>query len=465
MRRLQRYGLQALHGLGLLCIAMLLSLAGSLAATPGGMGGTGIEPGGIGGTGIHPGGIGGTGILAIGPVQRFGSIFVNGGEYELPHGVRYSVDGQPGTERSLHLGDMVRVQAVEHGGRLEAVDVSIDHALIGRLTQIDRANGQVRVLGQTVVLSPDTQVRNAEDQALPREALAVGDVVRVSALDQGDGRWQALRVVRLTTAHMANAQTPLLLRGRVDAVNVAAHQVRVHGKWFGVAPGAVPVWPAPGGDVVLRGVQGRSGDVITAIMTAPAVKAPVGTRVIMAGYLQSGPQGLEAHGLHVLGATPLLDAQLRAAALQAAPTLIDGVLRSATTVAVQRVIPQIDAMQYALPPLAATQPSHAPSMSSDRSQAAANAAGAVLTGPAVQMPSIVTPVPPMVSLPGVPSSVLPAIPQVPPTPQMPSISTPLPPPAMTPPQVPSVAPAVVTPPSVSLPNIPASPQLPSVPRP
>ncbi|MEB8488010.1 hypothetical protein OW567_14240, partial [Acidithiobacillus ferriphilus] len=49
----------------------------------GGIGGLGIHPGGIGGTGIHPGGIGGTGITALGVIQRFGSIYVNGQEYVL----------------------------------------------------------------------------------------------------------------------------------------------------------------------------------------------------------------------------------------------------------------------------------------------------------------------------------------------------------------------------------------------
>ena len=70
----------------------------------GGIGGLGIHPGGIGGTGIHPGGIGGTGITALGVIQRFGSIYVNGQEYVLSPQTRYSVDGTAGTAKDLRLG-------------------------------------------------------------------------------------------------------------------------------------------------------------------------------------------------------------------------------------------------------------------------------------------------------------------------------------------------------------------------
>ncbi|MEB8585002.1 hypothetical protein OW714_02850, partial [Acidithiobacillus ferriphilus] len=82
---------------------------------PGGIGGTGIHPGGIGGTGIHPGGIGGTGITALGVIQRFGSIYVNGQEYVLSPQTRYSVDGAAGTAKDLRLGDRVTVQAAADG--------------------------------------------------------------------------------------------------------------------------------------------------------------------------------------------------------------------------------------------------------------------------------------------------------------------------------------------------------------
>ncbi|MHB8238014.1 MAG: DUF5666 domain-containing protein, partial [Acidithiobacillus ferrivorans] len=109
--------------------------------TGGGIGGTGIHSGGIGGTGIQPGGIGGTGITALGVIQRFGSIYVNGREYVLSPQTRYSVDGAAGTAKDLHLGDRVTVQAAADG-RTIAQEVRVEHAVIGRVTEVDAAKRQ-----------------------------------------------------------------------------------------------------------------------------------------------------------------------------------------------------------------------------------------------------------------------------------------------------------------------------------
>ncbi|MGC8808429.1 MAG: DUF5666 domain-containing protein, partial [Thiomonas sp.] len=136
-----------LRGLGVLWAVGLVWMAVCAAAAPGGIGGTGITRGGIGGTGISPGGIGGTGIVAVGPIQRFGSIFVNGTEYALPAETRYQVDGHAASQQSLHLGDLVAVRARVQSGKILAVEVHVDHAIVGRITHIDRAQGLLRVLG------------------------------------------------------------------------------------------------------------------------------------------------------------------------------------------------------------------------------------------------------------------------------------------------------------------------------
>ena len=463
MNRLQQRGWPALRRAGMLLAALLLSVAGAVAATPGGIGGTGIEPGGIGGTGISPGGIGGTGIVAIGPVQRFGSIFVNGGEYELPTDTRYRVDGAPGSEQSLHLGDTVRVLAIERGGRLDALEVRVDHALIGRVAQIDRAGGRLTLLGQTVALPPSTLLRTENDQPLPLAALSAGDVVRISALNQGGGRWQALRVVQLGSASArGQADTPFLLRGRLEAVRSASRQVRIAGVWFQVTQGASRVLLKPGAEVVVHGLQDAKGEVITAIDKAPAIEAPVGTRVVMAGYVLSGPQGLESHGLHIQGATALLKAQLASAAnASQGPALIEGILLGTQTVAVERVIPQVDAMQYALPPLAGAPSQGASPKAADANPAASGWSGVDLSGRSGSIPAITAPLAPTLVIPNVAPPAMPTVPQAP---QMPSINAPMPPAVPVPP-VPSVAPPVVAPPSVMVPNAPVSPQMPSLPRP
>lgn len=474
LKAVVRAWLPGLRFVGVACIALMLGLAGSIAATPGGIGGTGIDPGGIGGTGISPGGIGGTGIVAIGPVQRFGSIFVNGGEYELPAQTRYRVDGQPASENSLHLGDMVRVHAVERGGRLDALAVDISHAVVGRVSRIDRSAGRLVVLGQTVQILPGTLLRTAENQPLPLSRLKVGDEVRISALDQGAGHWQAMRLTQLSVPPAGHG-SPFLLRGKIEAKSAQPQRVKINGVWLSVRSGAAQTGLAVGAEVVARGSQQSQGNVIDSLQAIAPLDAPIGTRVAMVGFLQADSQGRpgwELQGFQIRGADALMKAQLQSAARsQAAPVFIVGTLAAAQTVAVERVIPNVNALQFALPPLAGAQTSPAKagdmgSMPGTAPQFMSNGAGLSMSNP-----SFVAPTLPAVIQPGFTVPSIPAAPAVPQAPQMPAVNMPsVAPPVVAPPQAPvvvppTVAPPVVNPPSVTTPTLPSGLQIPTVPRP
>lgn len=474
LKAVVRAWLPGLRFVGVACLGLMLGLAASIAATPGGIGGTGIDPGGIGGTGISPGGIGGTGIVAIGPVQRFGSIFVNGGEYELPAQTRYRADGQPASEKSLHLGDLVRVHAVEQGGRLDALAVDISHAVIGRVSQIDQSQGQLVVLGQTVQILPGTLLRTAEDQPLPLSRLKVGDEVRISALDQGAGHWQAMRLTQLSVPPAGHG-SPFLLRGKIEATSAQLQRVKINGVWLSVRSGAAQNGLAVGAEVVARGSQQSQGNVIDSLQPIAPLAAPIGTRVAMVGFLQAGSQGRpgwELQGFQIRGADALMQAQLQSAARsQAAPVFIAGTLTAAQTVAVERVIPNVNALQFALPPLAGgqTPPAKAGdkgSVTGATPQFISNGAGLNLSSPAFVAPTVPTVIQPGFTAPSIPAA--PAVPQVP---QMPAVNMPsVAPPVVAPPQVPvvvppTVAPPVVNPPSVTTPALPSGLQIPTVPRP
>jgi hypothetical protein len=469
MNALQRHGLLVLRAAGVALMGLLLAVAGSVAATPGGIGGTGIDPGGMGGTGISPGGIGGTGIVAIGPVQRFGSIFVNGAEYALPPQTRYRVDGQVASEQSLHLGDTVSVHAVEQGGRLDALDVRIDHAVIGRVSQIDPSAARLVVLGQTIHLLPTTLLRTESDQPLPLSRLSVGDVVRISALHQGADQWQALRLVQLSSTP-ARQVTPFLLRGRIEAVSADARRVRVNGVWMALGRAIARAGLSVGAQVVVRGSQSLQGEVIDSLQPSPLVAAPIGARVVLVGYLLRTPQGWESHGLRIEGANAGLNAALQSAAgKQPAPLVIVGTLQSAQSVLAERVIPNVDAMQFALPPLAGGATS-SPAKTGEAASIGGSAAQSLQSGQRVNLPTpgVVWPALPAIILPNLNAPTLPAMPAVP---QMPSVNVPavippsVMPPSLAPPQVPSVAPPTVNTPSVATPAMPASPQIPGIPRP
>ena len=102
------WGKQLLLTAVLTCGVSFPDRGNAQAQETGGIGGTGIgqETGGIGGTGITPetGGIGGTGlhkldvpIVGDGPIQAFGSVFVNGREYVVNSSTLVSIDGTPAT--------------------------------------------------------------------------------------------------------------------------------------------------------------------------------------------------------------------------------------------------------------------------------------------------------------------------------------------------------------------------------
>jgi len=454
--RLDTFVGRLLRAAGVAWIALSACIAGSAAGTPGGIGGTGIDPGGIGGTGI----------VAIGPIQRFGSIFVNGGEYELPPYTRYVVDGQAASAPRLHRGDMVTVQAQRNGQRLDALEVAVEHAVVGRITHVDRAAARLTVLGQTIVLTPSSLLRDDDDQPLSLSELAPGDVVRISALHQTGASWQALRLTRLPRPAAGHA-APLLLRGRLDAVDAAERRVRVGGEWLALGAQPLPADVQTGQQVIVQGRQNGTQSVVDSLRRAgTALTLPVGARLVLVAYVHQEAQGLSAQGFTLQGADAAAQTLLREAAAAAqSPSVLIGTVSDAHTVVVQSVVPRVDPMQFTLPPSAA-QPSAAPGSST---ALPGGTAGSVAPG--------------AVSLPAVPP--IPAVPQpgwvpmpLPAAPQLPAVNAPtvVPPaaPVIMPPSVAPVAPPavpapVVNPPTVAPPAPPAVPPgalpMPSLPRP
>ncbi|MDD4887733.1 MAG: hypothetical protein PHO64_12555, partial [Thiomonas sp.] len=284
--------------------------------------------------------------------------------------------------------------------------------------------------------------------------------------------WQALRLVRLSglAAHQAER---FLLRGRIEAFSADGRRVRVNGVWMSLGRKASRIGLAVGAQVVARGAQGPQGEVVDSLQRSTPVAAPVGSRVVLVGYLQHAQQGWESHGLRIEGANAALNAELQSASrAQSAPLIIVGALRSAQTVVVERVIPNVDAMQFALPPSAAAALSN-PAKAGDAASVGGAAAQSMQSlqsgqGIRVPMPGVVSPTLPAVILPAITA---PSMPVVPGPPQMPSVSVPsvVPPvvttPNVAPPQAPSVSPPTVNTPTVATPSLPSGLQIPSVPRP
>ncbi|WP_291524296.1 DUF5666 domain-containing protein [Acidithiobacillus sp.] len=329
---------------------------GGSGATPDGIGGTGIHPGGtgihpggIGGTGIQPGGIGGTGITALGVIQRFGSIYVNGQEYVLSPQTRYSVDGAAGTAKDLHLGDRVTVQAAADG-RAIAQEVRVEHAVIGRVTEVDAAKRQFTILGETIQagkMTPIT-VRNS-DQSLPFAALKAGNVVSVSGLDRGNGHWLATAICRLYPADAAPARVPLLLRGQVsalypsqDTLEVGATRLQVNGALLR----AIQV----GQSVVVRGEYADGEARVESVSPTALAAQDVGNRVSLVGYLDRGMDGWTTHGVSLVEGPHTLYENGDAANMQAGSMVaVEGRVQAPGVVNAERVIFSVNPMDFDFP--------------------------------------------------------------------------------------------------------------------
>ncbi|MHB8181245.1 MAG: DUF5666 domain-containing protein [Acidithiobacillus ferrivorans] len=317
----------------------------------GGIGGTGIHSGGIGGTGIQPGGIGGTGITALGVIQRFGSIYVNGREYVLSPQTRYSVDGAAGTAKDLHLGDRVTVQAAADG-RTIAQEVRVEHAVIGRVTEVDAAKRQFTILGETIQAGKMTPITvHDSDQSLSFAALKAGDVVSVSGLDRENGYWLATAICRLYPADATPARVPLLLRGQVDALypdqntlEVGATKLKVNGALLR----AIQV----GQSVVVRGEYADGEARVESVSPTALAAQDVGNRVSLLGYLDRGMDGWTTHGVALVEGPHTLYANGDAADMRAGSMVaITGEIKAPGVVAVKNVTFSINPMDFDLPPL------------------------------------------------------------------------------------------------------------------
>lgn len=134
--------------------------------------------GGGSGTALPPDDGGGTtaGALSIGTLTGFGSVWVNGTEYDTSAAI-FRIDDSPASQSDLRVGMVVRVDGSSDDGT--ASTVTVEDALKGRVEQVLDANRMI-VMGQTVRIDDQTRF---EDGIVP----VTGDFVEVHGLVAGPG--------------------------------------------------------------------------------------------------------------------------------------------------------------------------------------------------------------------------------------------------------------------------------------
>lgn len=137
------------------------------------------------------GGISGTSIVA-GPISDFGSIFVNGIEFDTTDAV-VTIEGDPASIEDLRRGMyvFVRGKVRPRGGQGVAERVASDHLLEGPVDATNAADGTFSAFSQLIITGDETVF-----EAVTIDDLAAGDLVEVFGVRDADAAIRATRVER-----------------------------------------------------------------------------------------------------------------------------------------------------------------------------------------------------------------------------------------------------------------------------
>lgn len=138
-------------------------------------------------------GIGRTG-FAKGPVATFGSIVVNGVRYETNSAV-FTINDSVGSQNDLRVGNVVTVQGtIDSNGTTGTADaVTFDDLVKGPVESVDVVGSSLVVLGQTVLVRPDTTFDDGFSPAA-LDGVSVAQIVEVSGQFDANGDIVATRI-------------------------------------------------------------------------------------------------------------------------------------------------------------------------------------------------------------------------------------------------------------------------------
>ncbi len=209
------------------------------------------------------GGIGGTGV-SYGPVTAFGSVIVNGVEYNTAS-ASFTKDGVRTTQSGLGVGMVV---SVTNDGNGNAKSVSFR----------DNAQGPVSSLGASslVVLGLDVQMNNLTVYSGGPATLTdinPGDIVEVSGQITGINTVLATRIEKLSMTCPLSVGQEIELKGSVSNVNAGAMTFNI-GTLMVNAVSHMPANLTTGDYVEVKSDSCPSGNIFTATGVESASEGP-----------------------------------------------------------------------------------------------------------------------------------------------------------------------------------------------
>tara|TARA_R110002072_G_scaffold126279_2_gene263074 strand:+ start:1234 stop:2736 length:1503 start_codon:yes stop_codon:yes gene_type:complete len=229
-----------------------------------------------GGGGKGGAGIGGSGYKADGTVTEFGSVFVNGVEFDTSAAV-FEIEGASGSQASLILGMRVQVEATldASGTKGTATRVTFEDELEGPIPaggaiteDADQENKDFSILGVAVRVNVD----DTTFSGLTYQSLALGDSLQISGFYDAAGLLRATAVVK-KGAFTPNASI-VEARGTVASLGANTIGLRVGATTLTVDTTQADLSQVPGGLAVGQVVEAKgtiASDAATSIL-ATAVK-------------------------------------------------------------------------------------------------------------------------------------------------------------------------------------------------
>ncbi len=149
---------------------------------------------GCGGGTTTSGGSGGGASTVSGVITGFGSVYVNGVEYETD-GAGFTIDGQPATELDLDVGMVVTLQGSSSGTAGTATSIVFNDELEGAVVANNIAiDGTLDVMGITVVVDANTVFDAGDSGIAAVDGIIAGNIVEVSGYPSADGSIFATRL-------------------------------------------------------------------------------------------------------------------------------------------------------------------------------------------------------------------------------------------------------------------------------
>ncbi|MEZ5571837.1 MAG: DUF5666 domain-containing protein [Halioglobus sp.] len=179
--------------------------------------GCGGASGGIASVGNSGGGIGGTGITSNGTIDGFGSIFVNGVEYETDDS-EVSLNGAAASADQLRLGMVVTVRGTVNEDKKtgSASQVIFDSEVKGPVSAIDIVPGadtlRITVLGVSIIAERTATVFDN----VTFDTLALDDLVEVSGFVENGALLRATRIEKKSDFVPGGSEVEL--KGAVSAL-------------------------------------------------------------------------------------------------------------------------------------------------------------------------------------------------------------------------------------------------------